>query len=377
MSKIIVDNTLANALRVLDENAPIKRLLEDVKQQQVLIRAAEGPLAELRRAGVFGPDSPLQRELERAQEVMERFETQFCLPEVCETARLMRELQKSPLAEALERYHQQTSVLRQAVERMQSPWLDVQERLQSLSGFTKLQGIGHALTKIPTFDVTFASALRVDLGDWRDRIHWPESIFEDLSKRAAFYEELGFDPALTDFPAPAFRESLDIAGVSRERPFLVSVYGPPVPPSNDEEEEVQLERTNLAHDWLLRLETQVRQFIDERMKEAYGVDWPKHRLPKDLYDKWREKKATAESAGAREWPLIAYADFTDYEGVICKRDNWREVFATYFGRPESIRESFQRLYPVRLDTMHARPITQDDELLLYVETQRLIKVILS
>ena len=72
---------------------------------------------------------------------------------------------------------------------------------------------------------------------------------------------------------------------------------------------------------------------------------------------------------------IAYADFTDYERVICRSDNWREIFTTFFDRPESVRESFQRLYPIRLDTMHARPITQDDELLLYVETQRLVKVI--
>jgi hypothetical protein len=31
--------------------------------------------------------------------------------------------------------------------------------------------------------------------------------------------------------------------------------------------------------------------------------------------------------------------------------------------------------PIRLDTMHARPITQDDELLLYVEARQIIKVI--
>lgn len=45
----------------------------------------------------------------------------------------------------------------------------------------------------------------------------------------------------------------------------------------------------------------------------------------------------------------------------------------YFERQESVRESFQRLYPVRNDTMHARPITQDDELLLYVEGKRLMR----
>jgi len=40
-------------------------------------------------------------------------------------------------------------------------------------------------------------------------------------------------------------------------------------------------------------------------------------------------------------------------------------------------ESFQRLYPIGIDTMHARPITLDDELLLYVEARRLMKMIID
>ena len=289
----------------------------------------------------------------------------------------MAEYRKSPLAEALQRYQQQTTGLQHAMEKMQTPWLNMQDRLQSISSFIKLQSIGQALVGTPTFNPTITSALRADLGDWRERITLSNRVFADLQNRSELYEDLGFDPTLTEFPNPAFHETLDIAGVVREPPPLVVMYGPPVPPSDDEEEEAQLERTNMAQDWLLRLETQIRWFIDDRMKEAFGPSWPKHRLPKHFYDKWRDKKARAESAGAREWPLIAYADFTDYVAVICKRDNWREVFAPYFSRPEDVRESFQRLYPVRLDTMHARPITQDDELLLYVETQRLMKVVLS
>jgi hypothetical protein len=156
---------------------------------------------------------------------------------------------------------------------------------------------------------------------------------------------------------------------------LIDRYGSPIGSSEDEEEERGLVRTNEAHDLLLRLETQLRKFIDEAMTGAFGVDWHKRRLPNGLYEQWREKKLKAQQAGGKDWPLIAYADFSDYERVICKGDNWREVFAAFFVRGESLRESLQRLYLVRLDTMHARPITQDDELLLFVETQRLVRVI--
>jgi len=375
--KTIPDNALTTALRAIENNSSLNRLLKDLNRYQAIFRAAEGPLAELRRAGVFDALSPYRQELQRTQKLLQQFDAKFCLPEIHEAARLMAEYQKSPLAEVLHRYQQQTRSLQQAMERMQRPWLDIQDRLQSVNSFIKLHSIGQAVVTTPTFEPSLTSALRSDLGDWRERITFSNKVLVDLHKRSELYQELGFDPTLTEFPSPAFHETLDIAGVVRKPPSLVAMYESPVPPSDDEAEEVQLERTNMAQGWLLRLETQIRQFIDERMTEAFGPSWPKHRLPKSLYDKWREKKARAKRAGAREWPLIAYADFTDYVAVICKRDNWREVFVSYFNRPEYVRESFQRLYPVSLDTMHARPITQDDELLLYVETQRLVKVVLS
>ena len=88
------------------------------------------------------------------------------------------------------------------------------------------------------------------------------------------------------------------------------------------------------------------------------------------------KKRNAQQSGGKEWALIAYADFSDYVPLICRRDNWA-VFSPFFGRQEYLREAFQRLHPIRVDTMHARPITQDYELLLYVEVRRLVKVMIG
>ena len=361
-----------DAMRSLLDNAAIQHMLADIERSQAMIRVAAGPLEELRRAGVFEHGSLLfAGELEQARRAMADFAGRFRLPEITETARLLAEFRASPVSEALTRYAEQTSSITSAIESMRTPWLDIQESMRSMGGFAALQGIGHALKGMPAFGHDLAAALRVDLGDWRDTITWPREMFTDLGVRADFYVGLGFDPALTDFPAPAFEQSLHIADLRREPPPLVKLYGSPVPAADDDEEEEGLVRTNMAHAWLFRLETQVRRFIDEQMTKAFGPGWPKHRLPNRLYDKWQEKKRSALQNGGREWALISYADFTDYAPVICRRDNWI-VFAPFFGRPESVRESFQRLHPVRLDTMHSRPITQDDELLLYVETRRLV-----
>lgn len=368
---------LAGVLRAIMENSEITRMLDSIKHHEAAMRAALGPIEELRRAGGFDVDSPWQREMELARQAIAGFESRFRLPEITEAARLIVEFRTSPLSESLARYAEQASSLQRAMESMRTPWLDAQEAMRSMAGFAELQGIGRALVSMPSFGDSLASALRIDLGDWRDPIAWLPEMFTDLAARSDFYVSLGFDRALTDFPAPAFEQSLDIAGLRREPPPLVGRYGAPVARANDDEKEEGLARTNMAHDWLLRLETQLREFIDERMTRAFGPDWPKRRLPNGLYELWQEKMRKSKEAGGKEWPLVAYADFTDYERVICRSDNWREIFAAFFGRPESVRESFQRLYPIRLDTMHARPITQDDELLLYVETRRLVKVIIG
>jgi hypothetical protein len=332
-------------------------------------------MEELRRMSMVEIHSPVYREIEAAQRVIASYTERFRLPAATETARLLEQLRVDPLKDMVASFAEQESSLRRAMESMRTPWLDMQEQLRSIRGFAELQSIGAALQNVPSFDERLSGVLRVGLGDWRDSITWPSDIFTDLAARSDFYASLGFDHALTDFPAPAFEQSLDIAGLRREPPQLIELYGAPIAASDDEEEEEGLGRTNAAHDWLLRLETQLRNFIDEAMTRAFGANWHKQRLPNGLYEQWQEKKQKALQARGREWPLIAYADFTDYERVICRGDNWRDIFAAFFVRVESVRESFQRLYPIRLDTMHARPITQDDELLLFVEARRLVRAI--
>jgi Swt1-like HEPN len=396
----------SEALRHIYENPGMERMMESIQASEVAMRLTLGPAEELRkqhealmrvsirpmeelRLAALGPalglggmqhatmldlHSPVMRHIEEAQRAIAGYTDRFSLPGVTEAARLLEQFRIDPMKDIASRFGVQEASLQRAMASMRTPWLDLQKQMRSISGFVELQGIGAALRSAAVFDESLTVALRGGLGGWRDRIIWPKDIFTDLAGRSEFYVGLGFNQALADFPAPAFEQSLDLAELRSEPPTLIDLYGAPVAPSDDEAEE-GFARTNAAHDWLLRLETQLRNFIDAVMTRSFGAKWHKQRLPNGLYDEWQERKRKAMQSGGKDWPLIAYADFTDYERVICKGDNWREVFAVFFVRSESVRESFQRLYPIRLDTMHARPITQDDELLLYVETRRLVKVI--
>jgi hypothetical protein len=364
--------SISEGLRAL-ENSGLRQCLRAFEEKQAAVASALKPFEDLQHVGRFLAESPVMRDMQRTSDLIAGWDSRFRLPEIAEIGQLLSDAQTSSWSDVITAAMPETSRLQDALKEMTKPWLSMQESMRSIAGLAELHGIGRMLGDTPGFDERTAGALRLGLGDWRDLISWRPEVLEDRHLRAGFYTDLGFNHDLTAFPAEAFDEGLDVSGVRGERPALLVRYEHPVARGADDDE-AGFARTNKAHDWLLRLETQLRAFIDRQMTHAMGADWVKSRLPNGMYDRWQDKKQRAREAGADDRPLIAYADFTDYTEVICRRDNWREVFAAFFGRPESVRESFQRLYPIRLDTMHARVITQDDELLLYVEARRLMKM---
>jgi hypothetical protein len=370
----LVPVSVGELARQLEQTNSLQHILKDIGARGDLMRAATGHFSDLKRMGFFG--AAAQEQFEQARHLTSVYESQFRLPEVLETIRLAEQMRVADIQAVLDR-SKLFPAIANAMQAMHSPWLNTLDELRSLKGFAGLQAVGLSVKTLPGFSDGLASMLRRELGDWRDAVTWPEAVFSDIGTRTDFYLDRGFNPDLTDVPADAFEEGLGIAGLGPRAPGLAELFGGPVPPSDDPAEEEGLHRTNEAHDWLQRFEARLRRFIDEVMTAAFGADWAQRRLPNNLYDQWRAKKLAAEQDGAAVMPLVAYADFTDYERIICKGDNWREVFASSFGRPESVRESLQRLHPIRICAMHARPITQDDQLLLYVEVRRLIGIMRS
>jgi hypothetical protein len=120
-----------------------------------------------------------------------------------------------------------------------------------------------------------------------------------------------------------------------------------------------------SYDLLTDFERGLRDFIHQKMFDTFGSKWEKSRLPGEMYKRWREKAIRAgESAG----PLIDYADFSDYVDIITRKDNWKQLFKSYFGRPQLVQESLYRLQPIRVCTMHSRILSQDMWLVLQTET---------
>ena len=348
-----------------------KSIESNLAMTQQLVRTAFGPFEAVRQIDRFlNLMLESDRKFRRMYDLMLKVEHRFYRPDITEVSRLLREFESIGIT--MKRKEEQ---MRRAVEVMQMPWLDIENKFRSISGFAKVQDIGYALRTMRAFDTRLTEALRVDLGDWRQKINLPSEIFINPLARTSFYAERGLNPILTEFPADAFDQIIASADLKIKRTSVPIVAAYAWEPKIEDDEEVAFQRTNAAHDLFQRFETQIRKFIDEEMKKVFGKNWTEHQVPGAIRQQWLEKRQKARDNNDCEKPLIAYTAFSDYEQIITRNDNWERVFKPIFSRRTSVQESFGRLYPIRNCTMHARLITQDDELYLYVETKRILKAI--
>ena len=363
-------NNYGNSTRFLKEIQSIERLLGTTRPFDSVVRAAYGPLYDIRRMGLdelFRAASGVPQEWMRVTDSLQNFR----VPTVAEYEDPLRRLLGSNEA-ASRKVTAQFDELQRWMQNISTPWLDVGNEMQSVQGVVGLYGIGSALRDLSAYSIDLTDLLRLDLGDWRE-VTLPEDIEDDPIERASFYEDLGFNTDLATFPNETFEQLITEAGVKTPDISLQEGYYQVLTSEGIEEE--GFERTNHAHNVLMRFETHVRKFISEQMEDEIGQNWIKQRVPSDMRSRWEEKKLQESNPDNQSLPLIAYADFPDYVVIICRNDNWRELFESTFERKQSIQESFYRLFPVRIATMHARIITQDDEVYLNAETRRILKAI--
>ena len=389
VSALPIAHKLGSVLKIIEQSAAlcdqisaVERAVRLSESNQRMLRALATPLDELRGIGAL--QTTFGRELQHTTQWLAEYEKRFRTANADDLSALLARLRATQPPTFLHRvaamkgdpakaWRSAKPSFVQRLAAMKNPWLDVQDELGSVKRILELQKVGAVIGSQATFSESAAAQIRNWLGDWRAPVAWPDGIWRDLAARADFYADLGFNADLTDLPPAAFREATEIADIRSLRPSLVESHGPPVPSAP--REEAAFARTNDAHDWLQRFESHLRLFIDTEMTRLFGPEWPTHRLPNGMHGRWTEKKDAAARAERPECVPIAYADFTDYLHIIVRKDNWRQVFESHFERREDLRESFQRLHPIRLDTMHARPISQDDELLLYVEIRRIMRAI--
>ena len=222
---LAVPDPTANVLRAIERNLTLCNQLHSVERSfrivdlnSQLLHAIEGPLEELRTAGVF--NTALRNHLAHTSQWLADYESRFRIPAITEISGLMSKLTADST--------QASETIAASIASLQSPWLDTQNTLGSVERLVDLHDIGETISKSSSFESAFVERLRRSLGDWRDPITWSPSTWSDLGARADCYVDLGFDTNLTDLPTPAFREVTRVTEVRPNPPLLVEAYGPPV-----------------------------------------------------------------------------------------------------------------------------------------------------
>lgn len=335
----------------------VAQALLDIGPFDRLVEQSRNGLAAL---DSYGQQSSLIKLGTESAAVKAAYEMSFRLPLSMELGQLAHQaLSGSELARDVLGAN---DALKLALGGIHAPWAHAGEELSSTKALSEIIAMGRGIDIKGSFDKDFSEALRSNLGDWRDVALPSSDSMLHVVERMAFYGDRGLNPGLSDFPQVAFDESL------RSADLLEDGRSESAPDRDD------AARARDAFERLRIFELAIRRFIDRRMREEFGEKWAQRQIPTEMHENWKRKRTTAADDD-NELTLIDYADFSDYKTIIERRDNWEQIFKAVFRRPEDIRESLQRLFPVRIATMHARPITQDDELLLLVETKRVLKAI--
>ena len=263
-----------------------------------------------------------------------------------------------------------------SLSKMQTKLVEAADAGRSIRAFVELQGLGTALRTFDGFSSQITRGLRIDLGDWRELPKFDQATILEPEGRTQLYVDQGLDQSLTDFPDEGFSAGLAEAGLSDDY-VLIAVLQTFIPEDASPNEAVATRRNLVGYEALHRFERRLRDFIDRAMTTKFGPNWPKHRLPGDTYQTWKKIAQSAADAGNPIPRLIDCADFTDYERIIVRNDNFSDLFGPIFVSKQRVQESFNRLFPLRLATMHARTLTKEDLLYLVAETHRILQAIVK
>lgn len=118
------------------------------------------------------------------------------------------------------------------------------------------------------------------------------------------------------------------------------------------------------------IENGLRELIIELFQGLNDPRWYKHRLPPDLFDKYKQGRTHERS---QAWTQcvphhpVYYLDFPDIATILERSDNWEQVFKAVFCRKDITISGLRRLEPIRNTVAHNRKASAAD--LAIVEAQ--------
>lgn len=261
----------------------------------------------------------------------------------------------SRLGERFVRDSSRLALLQEEMLRLRRPWVDVGNPSQSVSAYVDARALATIVQNGPPESRAVVTAVREELGDYRETDAVPEVVIANPVLRSAFRLEVGYNADLSSLPPAVIAKVFGEFGGGVSRRI--------------EADPDALE--SAVHQRARRLELKLRRFIENKMIIKFGPKWSKQRVPGKTVTGWRARRRTDMDNGRTASRLFDYADFEDYRAIIEQKDNWAEVFEPIFKVKTSILETLRRLSLIRNPGAHYRVVTIEDFLDLHTEGRRL------
>lgn len=234
-------------------------------------------------------------------------------------------------------------------------WAVVDGEEESAEAFARLSRLSDLSRTAPTYTDETTEILVEELGE---PVAAPADA-ESVEDREARYDAAGRERELIAFPPATYTEILVSAGhlVSFPAPPVVAVEDGPIEPMAYSPETGFL---------LNSLEANLRELVVAQLKALEGEAWLKRRVPEAVRKTWIAGREAAKAVGKPVMPPIYYANFMDLADVITSGSNW-PVFQAMFTSKENLRVGLVRLYGIRNDIAHSRPIGLTDQLIAVAE----------
>ena len=250
------------------------------------------------------------------------------------------------------------------IAELKNPWALPDHFDQSMMGFARLSRLSDAVHTAAPYSRPVRELVSSELG-----VGVEADLCEDTStRRDESAVKAGVNPELIAFPESAYREVVFAAGFKFRDPAI------PIPQA------VESADPSSAFDpmsWavLTELEQRLRRIVEERLRSLDGPNWIKHRVPEGVRKRWLERQEEDRDAGGEVFTPIQYADFTDLDEVMRRKDNWHEAFEPVFRNKENFLVSLRRLCPIRNAIAHSRPLSNSKVLYLVSEATRILSAL--
>ncbi len=123
-------------------------------------------------------------------------------------------------------------------------------------------------------------------------------------------------------------------------------------------ENAKMERLIASYDTLIHLETSLRTLIRQKLFDHYGKNWWKTGVPIDVRLGCEERKEENEDSYTPIYHHIEYGYIHDYQKIVIRKDNWKNIFKDIFSDHDSVITSFKWVADSRISIAHSRHLNE-------------------